>query len=309
MSNPSDDKQSEALEVLYRNLVHIQEVTDIHVGDQAVEHMYEASKRAVVAFMDYKKALADERSTIKKLILDTGHGCSICRATPVVNVEGTYWLCGPCVLARSSCATHSVVDEIAAERQRQREKEGYGDSHDDDHESGELARAAACYAMHGVSYEGIEYARGGAVWPWDERYWKPRSHRENLIRAAALIVAEIDRMDRHVARPESAVPECAPARPYLQECLDAIDKHNAERSATEPFTATQAQKQTDEFWAARSSTAAIERDVLTLCLRLCVEPAYMNAPETNEVLERWRPKWEAAIGIASSAIAPISNAD
>ena len=28
---------------------------------------------------------------------DTGGGCSICGRNPAVNIEGTYWLCGPCV--------------------------------------------------------------------------------------------------------------------------------------------------------------------------------------------------------------------
>lgn len=42
------------------------------------------------------------RSTalLKKLILDTGKGCSVCGDTPVVNLpggSGTYWLCGGCV--------------------------------------------------------------------------------------------------------------------------------------------------------------------------------------------------------------------
>lgn len=35
-----------------------------------------------------------------KLKADTGGGCSICGACPVVNVTGTYWLCGPCVMER-----------------------------------------------------------------------------------------------------------------------------------------------------------------------------------------------------------------
>ncbi len=32
-----------------------------------------------------------------KIERDTGGGCSICGGRPAVNVEGTYWLCGPCV--------------------------------------------------------------------------------------------------------------------------------------------------------------------------------------------------------------------
>lgn len=34
------------------------------------------------------------------------------------------------------------------------------------------------------------------LWPWDSNTFKPRDRRNNLVRAAALIMAEIDRMDR-----------------------------------------------------------------------------------------------------------------
>ncbi|MFO6370442.1 hypothetical protein ACLBWA_35920, partial [Pseudomonas aeruginosa] len=33
-------------------------------------------------------------------------------------------------------------------------------------------------------------------WPWDEEWWKPKSARENLVRAGALVLAEIERLDR-----------------------------------------------------------------------------------------------------------------
>lgn len=36
----------------------------------------------------------------EKIKLDTGGGCSVCGGLPAVNVDGTYWLCGPCVLEK-----------------------------------------------------------------------------------------------------------------------------------------------------------------------------------------------------------------
>lgn len=53
----------QCLDRVYCNLVLLQEVTDICVGDDAVTRMYEHSKRAIVALMDYKKALAEARAT------------------------------------------------------------------------------------------------------------------------------------------------------------------------------------------------------------------------------------------------------
>ena len=98
----------------------------------------------------------------------------------------------------------SVLDEIAAERRRQIEVEGWGPEHDDEHDEGEMAFAAACYAISG----GVpENQRGKSdrliaaiqfVWPtqWEWKWWKPKDRRRDLIRAAALIVAEIERLDR-----------------------------------------------------------------------------------------------------------------
>lgn len=102
----------------------------------------------------------------------------------------------------------SVVDEIAAERKRQIEVEGWTPEHDDEYAHGELSMAAAVYAAHtsadiqihdpkihiGRVEEAQRFVR--MCWPWSDGWWKPKSRRRNLIRAAALIVAEIERLDR-----------------------------------------------------------------------------------------------------------------
>jgi hypothetical protein len=80
----------------------------------------------------------------------------------------------------------NVIELISAERARQRKK--WGDNHDDNQPPNALAFAGAAYA-----------ANDEALWPWDFRYWKPRGRRRNLIRAAALIIAELERMDRRIA--------------------------------------------------------------------------------------------------------------
>lgn len=85
----------------------------------------------------------------------------------------------------------TVIEEINAERRRQIEVEGYWREHDDDHTDNELARAAACYAAG----ERL-IVNGRDLWPWGDEAWKPKDRRRNLIRAAALLVAEIQRLDR-----------------------------------------------------------------------------------------------------------------
>lgn len=84
------------------------------------------------------------------------------------------------------------VAAIAAERRRQIEVEGWTPEHDDEHGVGELARAAACYA----DPQNIDRESVPPKWPWDATWWKPRDARSNLVRAGALIAAEIDRLDR-----------------------------------------------------------------------------------------------------------------
>lgn len=96
---------------------------------------------------------------------------------------------------------NSVIKEITDERERQVKAEGWTPEHDDDHNKGELAFAGACYAFHaGDQARGLRHPTHATAplvyWPWDTGWWKPKDQRRDLIRAAALIVAEIERLDR-----------------------------------------------------------------------------------------------------------------
>lgn len=89
----------------------------------------------------------------------------------------------------------TALADIAKERQRQRGVEGWSSAHDDAHDAGEMASAAACYALSATGLRGDD----GAMlrfWPWDDHWWKPSNRRRDLIKAGALIVAEIERLDR-----------------------------------------------------------------------------------------------------------------
>jgi hypothetical protein len=98
----------------------------------------------------------------------------------------------------------AVIEEIAAERRRQVEEEGWSESHDDLHNDGELAAAAGCYALHASGRDDsiLRFDEDGTSrrvprgWRWHWKWWKPKDRRRDLIRAAALIVAEIERLDR-----------------------------------------------------------------------------------------------------------------
>ncbi|MDP3853638.1 hypothetical protein [Phenylobacterium sp.] len=94
----------------------------------------------------------------------------------------------------------SALDDIAAERRRQIEVEGWSPAHDDAHHSGDLSKAASLYAWAAIRPDNDRRYRGPGFappsWPWSAQWWKPGSPRRMLVKAAALIVAEIERLDR-----------------------------------------------------------------------------------------------------------------
>lgn len=99
-----------------------------------------------------------------------------------------------------------AIELIAAERERQVGVEGFGDAHDDEHIDGELCGAAAAYAdfTHRLIATGVFDARRppGQTWRWSSEFWKPSPDPiRNLVKAGALIVAEIDRILRERAAP------------------------------------------------------------------------------------------------------------
>ena len=102
------------------------------------------------------------------------------------------------------------IDAIAAERKLQIEVEDWTPEHDDEHTDGSLSVVAAIYATHPIKLF-VHWNDGGSIhfedpWPegWDSE-WDRRDdfdERRRLVIAGALIVAEIDRLDRLSEKPE-----------------------------------------------------------------------------------------------------------
>lgn len=84
--------------------------------------------------------------------------------------------------------------DVQAERRRQITAEGWTPDHDDLYCAAELPRAAAAYILSGANDE------APAIWPFSAKWWKPRDARANYMRAGALILAEIERLDRAAER-------------------------------------------------------------------------------------------------------------
>jgi len=101
----------------------------------------------------------------------------------------------------------SGVDLIAVERRRQTQAEGWTPDHDDEHQHRELVAAAVAYA----SYAGQNHWRPGEQppgWPWGTSWWKPSGEQvRDLVKAGALIAAEIDRLQRATQSEQSHTEE------------------------------------------------------------------------------------------------------
>ena len=97
----------------------------------------------------------------------------------------------------------SGADLIREERDRQIGEEGWSDRHDDtQHACGDLSSAAVCYALTeaqrelGVDLVFLQTTIRRALWPFGDEWWKPKDRIRDLVRAGALIAAEIDRLQR-----------------------------------------------------------------------------------------------------------------
>ena len=103
-----------------------------------------------------------------------------------------------------------AAQDVLAERARQVSAEGWTPDHDDEHREGAMASAAAVYCLcqEGPRKPGEpselhssrrwEFNILRAIWPsgW---HFNPKDRRQNLVRAAALLLAEIERLDRAAA--------------------------------------------------------------------------------------------------------------
>lgn len=128
-----------------------------------------------------------------------------------------------------------ALEDIAAERQRQMDVEGWTPEHDDTHTKGEMASAASAYAAASTLYHADPYAGVLSIWPWSRDCLKPTTPRRDLVKAGALIVAEIERLDRvATSRDGQLSPHRGTGKPGKKKLPLAIAKHPRRSSSTKP---------------------------------------------------------------------------
>lgn len=97
-----------------------------------------------------------------------------------------------------------AVEDVLTERLRQIDVEGHSYQKDDKWKETQLAKAAICYAIAAViPFAYVTFDRMiSFLWPWDWKFWKAKDKtpRQRLVVATALLIAEIERMDREEQR-------------------------------------------------------------------------------------------------------------
>jgi hypothetical protein len=83
-----------------------------------------------------------------------------------------------------------ALQMVIQERRRQIVTEGFDAEHDDTHTNSELARAAVCYAIPTNFYP------AGGLWPFETDCFKPTEDKKDIVRAIALLLAELERILR-----------------------------------------------------------------------------------------------------------------
>ena len=128
-------------------------------------------------------------------------GVEVLRQHPAIQLCSLTHVCDEVVAqlrsqsAASPAPLSAAITDIIAERHRQQSAEGWTQEHDDTHDKAEMVLAAISYLMAVVNPNASQ-----GWWPWDIRSWKPSSGRRDLVKAGALIAAEIERIDRQAAQ-------------------------------------------------------------------------------------------------------------
>lgn len=144
-----------------------------------------------------REPLPDAISECHAALLAYGYARGAIDEDAMLAAERRHWAAIHAICAASRAGSEDGACLIAAERARQMDAEGWTPEHDATHARGELADAAECY-LHYRNRAGHPFP---ADWPWASDWWKLSDDPvRNLVKAGALIAAEIDRL--RAARPE-----------------------------------------------------------------------------------------------------------
>lgn len=118
-----------------------------------------------------------------------------------------------------------ALQDVIAEREKQISY-GFDGNHDDVDEAFNKSNVGSLYALQAAS--SLPSNAFDILWPqnWNIAFWRPESQRSNLVKAAALILAEIEMIDREEDRIEK------------EDFLTKLRKANTERAKIWKYVGT-----------------------------------------------------------------------
>lgn len=183
-------------------------------------------------FCGYTARIVRARRTDPAMVTCNGPGCTLHNAFYDEADAIAAWNRRTAPPESAPTEAPTPIELIARERSRQVAQEDRTLAHDDEHTDGELADAAACYAAPEI-FRDSTISGVPRAWPFDAASWKPTpdDRVRELVKAGALIVAEIERLQR--ASPEPDRELCALACDWADRAHFAAD-HPAADPAVVP---------------------------------------------------------------------------
>lgn len=190
----------------------------------------------------------------------------------------------------SPAGVPAAARDVLTERRRQIEVKGWTPEHDDEHVNDEIAALACFYAMPPGARDwsaretGYGDTFGEAILP-DGWTAEAGDRREELVKAGALILAEIERLDRAAAATDQAVdlPAGDPWTRDPESTQGLLTLVGLEPSLDTIATWTDEQCQQAEAWAAAAHVNASDNDDVVVPPR----PAFLPKPWEGPVDNQW----------------------
>lgn len=170
---------------------------DARPDDMAAAKNLVLAEIALASLQERRAGESEAQAMLKRLaIIMAGSDSGGELAALTVTAQSLVDRCKTLAAAREGLCNTPLPEsacDVLKERHRQITVKGYSPEQDDTYIEGELAAAAISY---------IEPMEAENYWPadWLDDSFKPSDYRRNLVKACALLLAEIERFDRQEAR-------------------------------------------------------------------------------------------------------------
>ncbi|WP_275145326.1 ead/Ea22-like family protein [Citrobacter freundii] len=160
----------------------------IYIAAEALLDELDAAEKLATQQGNIAAALLDEVTTLRRNADDKAPELR----TQLIEADNELEALRQRIAELEARAFNLAILDVIAERQRQQSVEGWTPEHDGQYGKSQLLWASSCYLLNTIQ----PFNRIPMDWPWDSSWWKPTNPRRDLVKAGALILAEIERIDR-----------------------------------------------------------------------------------------------------------------